>query len=206
MSYVLVMHSFGLVTESAISWAHNGAAPGCEFVGVAEPELEVEREEGYFRRYEIVAELCRTKPAGTRWAYLDNDAVHLRRKTPLTPDLKGCCVGAVRCAGVKGILHNCGGLYGECGPGALRFLETVLEFKAAGLAFKDLHADEHAFDLAAAKMPGAVAALDPAWNNWQKATGERFLPAVVQGFHAMAGSVKLAAVQASVKQSVALDL
>ena len=202
---VLVMHQFGDVAEAAVTWPHN-AAGSQDFVGVTEPAPESgNREEAYFGRYVALDAECQKRTVGMPIAYLDNDAVHFRRKVPLAPALGEACIGVVRTVNPL-IPYNCGALYLRAGDEARRFLARILFHKDECLKIRDGHADEHAFARAMLDMPGAVAVLDPAWNNWLKATGERLRPAVVQAFHAMKGASRLAAVQASVALSVEKDL
>lgn len=200
---LLIMHAFGDVPEASITWAHNGNASE-EFIGVPEPAY-ANREEGYFRRYELLRDHGMARPLGARLSYLDNDAVKFRRKVLLEPDLGSASIGAVWTNNPK-IPFNCGALYVKNSAQAWEFLDRVLALKAECLAIGDGHADEHAFARVAMAMPGVVIDLDPAWNNWIRAVGERHIPTVVQAFHSLKGETRIAAVRESVALSVRMDL
>ena len=196
---VLSMYKFGTQDDAICkaSWLHN-AKGADDFLCKSFDDMQVE--EGYFIRYETMLKQARMMPPKMRLSYLDNDAVHLRRQVALRPNLNGRAIGAVRTDSPRWPF-NCGAIYAETGPDLVQFLECLLSHKEDCLKIGDNHADEHAFARAAEEYPHLVASLDPAWNDWARAAGERLIPTVVQAFHSMPMPHKLEAVKATVELS-----
>lgn len=205
---VLIMHVFGKSPEAELTWWHN-CAVSSDFVGATTPAVD-DYEAGFFDRFLLLSEVCRSRPAGTPVAYGDNDFVHFRRDVPLEPDLGPHCVGLVPTS-LRNIPYNAGMIYARAGYLAAEFFTYCYSLKAKMLADRSVQdgvsrGDPSERALARAARHFGVAELEPAWNDWMRATGERSRPCVVKAFHGVRGEAKLAQIRDAIALSKSLEV